>query len=190
VREWTDSLGPLAPLAYVAIAAGLGMMLVPGPILAGASGVLFGALLGSFVTLAAAVLSAVGSLLVAERTGREGVDELTGERYATIAEMLRRHGTIAVIVQRLAPGVPDAPCSYAAGLVGISVWQIALGTLIGSAPRAFSYTALGSTLDDPTSPIGIAAIAGIILTGIVGAAIAGRLFVRWRRPENREAPLD
>lgn len=159
------------------------MMLVPGPILAASSGLLFGALLGSFVTLAAAVLGAVGALVVARAGGAEGVREMSGERFDVIAGALERHGLLAVIAQRLAPGVPDAPASYAAGLVGIRVWQIALGTAIGAAPRAFSYTALGSTIDDPTSSLGVAAIAVIVLTALVGAAVAGRLLVRWRRQD-------
>ena len=53
------------------------------------------------------------------------MDDLGGERYATVTEALQRNGTVAVIVQRLAPGIPDAPFSYAAGVVGIGVGQIA-----------------------------------------------------------------
>lgn len=181
IRSWIDSFGFAAPLAYVILSALLGMMLVPGPVLAGASGLLFGAILGFFVTLSAAILGAVGSLLVARRMGMAGVERMSGERMARVSEALRRHGLPAVIAQRLAPGVPDGPASYAAGMVGLAAWQIALGTAVGSAPRAFSYTALGSTLDDPTSPIGIVAIVLLILTGIVGALVAGRWLIRARR---------
>ena len=47
--------GPAAPLAYVVVSAVLGAVFVPGPILAAGSGVLFGPLLGTFVTLGATV---------------------------------------------------------------------------------------------------------------------------------------
>ncbi|KBB38590.1 membrane protein [Mycobacterium tuberculosis M1906] len=45
--------GPIAPLAYVVVSAALGALFVPGPILAAGSGVLFGPLLDTFVTLPA-----------------------------------------------------------------------------------------------------------------------------------------
>ncbi|AGL27762.1 hypothetical protein J113_16000 [Mycobacterium tuberculosis CAS/NITR204] len=44
---------PIAPLAYVVVSAALGALFVPGPILAAGSGVLFGPLLDTFVTLPA-----------------------------------------------------------------------------------------------------------------------------------------
>ena len=180
VRSWVDAFGPLAPLAYVPISALLGMALVPGPVLAGASGLLFGAAVGTIVTLASAVLGSVLALLLARRAGREEIERRGGERVRWAEAMLARHGTGAVVAQRLMPGIPDAPCSYAAGLVGISVAQIAIGTAIGSAPRAFSYTAIGSSLDDPTSPAAIAGIVLLVVTTLVGAEIARRAVVSYR----------
>ncbi len=180
VRAWVDAFGPLAPFAYVPISALLGMALVPGPVLAGASGLLFGAAVGTIVTLASAVLGAVLSLLLARRAGREEIERRGGERVKWAEGMLARHGTAAVVAQRLMPGVPDAPCSYAAGLVGIRVAQIAIGTAVGSAPRAFSYTAIGSSLDDPGSAVAIAGIVILVLTTLVGAEIARRGLVSYR----------
>jgi uncharacterized membrane protein YdjX (TVP38/TMEM64 family) len=176
VRSWVDAFGPLAPLAYVPMSALLGMALVPGPILAGASGLLFGAAVGTAVTLASATLSAVLALLVARHAGRDGARQLGGERLEAAERLLERHGTGAVVAQRLMPGVPDAPCSYAAGLVGITVAQIAVGTVIGSAPRAFSYTAIGASLDDPASPLALAGILALVATTIVGAEVARRAY--------------
>lgn len=178
VRAWIEPLGPAAGPAYALLAAGLGVLLVPGPLLAGVSGLLFGPVLGTAVTITAAVSSAVVSLLIGRTTGREGMAEVSGPRMEAMAEQLERHGTAAVVVQRLAPGIPDAPCSYVAGLVRIRPRQIALGTLIGSSPRAFSYTALGGSLDDLTSPVAIAALAVFGLSGLVGAELGRRA---WRR---------
>ena len=52
------------------------------------------------------------------------------------------------------------------------VWQIALGTVIGSAPRAFAYTSIGASLDDPGSPLALAGWAAVGVTGIAGAILA------------------
>jgi uncharacterized membrane protein YdjX (TVP38/TMEM64 family) len=180
VRGWIDPFGPAGPLAYVAASALLGLALVPGALLAGVSGLLFGPILGTAVTLAASVASAVLSLLLARRVGAAGMAELSGARLEALADTLERHGVLAVIAQRLVPGLPDGPCNYAAGLLRIRPSQIALGTLIGSAPRAFSYAALGSTIGDPTSTLGLVAASVIVLTGLAGLIVARTGFVRSR----------
>ncbi len=186
VRSSVEPLGVVAPLAFVAVAVVLGMMLVPGPVLAGAAGLLFGTAVGTAVTLSAAVATAVLALLTARRVGRPGVDALESRRVQAVSAALERHGLWAVIAQRLAPGIPDAPCSYAAGLLGVRVWHIALGTALGAAPRAFGYTAVGDSLDEPGSLLSLVGFAVLGLTAVVGAIVAGRTFVSVRREHQRD----
>ena len=181
VRAQVEPLGRAGAPAYLLLSTLLGVLLVPGPLLAGVSGLLFGPVLGTAVTIASAVASSVVSLLLARRFGRPGMAELSGPRLAALAEQLERHGTWAVVVGRLAPGIPDAPCSYLGGLLRIGPRQMALGTLIGASPRAFSYTALGGSLDDLSSPIAVIALAVIVLTGLVGAELGRRAYRRERR---------
>ncbi len=88
---------------------------------------------------------------------------------------------LTVAAQRLLPAVPDGPMSHAFGLLGVRVRHIALGTVVGAAPRAFSYAAIGASLGDPGSPLAIAGIAGIVITGVVGL-IVGRRALRRSRP--------
>ncbi len=178
VRAWVEPFGAAAPLAYVVLAAGLGVALVPGPVLAGGSGLLFGTVVGTAVTIAAAILGSVVALLIGRRAGRESVRELSGPRWAGVEAALQRHGLVAVIVQRLAPVVPDAPCSYLAGAIGLRVHQIALGTLVGVAPRAFSYNALGDALGEPGSPLAVVGLGVLALTVVVGTLLAARMLRR------------
>lgn len=174
VQDAVDGAGALAPVAFVPVSAVLGCLLVPGPVLAGASGALFGTATGTVVTLCASVSGAVLGLWLARWAGRDAAAELGGERLAALRVALERHGLGAVIAQRLAPGVPDAPCTYAFGVLGLRTWQIALGTAIGSAPRAFSYTAIGASLDDPTSATAIAGAVVLLLVSVAGAEVARR----------------
>ncbi len=181
VRGWVDAAGPLAPLAFVPISAALGLVLVPGPLLGAASGLLFGTAVGVAVTLASAVLSALAAQAVARRVGAEGAAQLGGARLEALGAFLERRGLVAVIVQRLTPAVPDGPVNYAAGLVRLRRRDLALGTLIGVAPRTFAYTALGDSLDDLTSPLALAALSVLVLAGLAGTLLAGRAVLRARR---------
>ena len=58
VRDRVDSLGAAGPLLFIPISACLTVALFPGPLLAGASGLLFGTALGTPVSIASATLGA------------------------------------------------------------------------------------------------------------------------------------
>ncbi len=168
VRAWVEPWGWAAPIAFVALVVVLHASFVPGPLLAGASGLLFGPLLGTAVTLTSSICSAVVELTVGRRAGREGMDRLGGRRYQGAASWLESHGFWAVVTLRLAPVLPDAPVSYAAGLSHVRTWQIIAGTAVGAAPRAFAYTALGGSLSDLSSPLAYVAVAIIVVAGTAG----------------------
>lgn len=181
IRSGVAATGAWAPLVYLLVSAVLGAALVPGPLLAGLAGVLFGPVTGTLVTAGSAVLSALLSRAGGRGAGRAGVRDLLGARTPAVERFSRRHGTVAVLAQRLAPGIPDAPLSYAFGAFGLSVRQVAVGTLLGTLPRSFAYSAAGATLGDPASPLGIAAASSWLLSALVGAEIARRGFGAVRR---------
>jgi uncharacterized membrane protein YdjX (TVP38/TMEM64 family) len=181
VRRTVAATGPAAPLTYVVVSAVLGAVFVPGPILAAASGVLFGPLLGTFVTLGATVGTAIITSLVGRRAGRHSARALLGtERADRLDALIDRGGLWAVVGQRFVPGVSDALASYAFGAFGVPLWQMAVGAFIGSAPRAFVYTALGASIGDLSAPLAYAAIAVWCVTAIVGAFAARHGYRRWR----------
>src|SRR4029453_15285154 len=78
VRRTVAATGPAAPLTYIAVAAVLAAVFVPGPILAAGSGVLFGPVLGVFVTLGATVGTATITSLIGRRAGRDSARALLG----------------------------------------------------------------------------------------------------------------
>src|ERR1700712_3998143 len=59
IRDWVDTFGIAAPLAFVVVSGVSGAALVRGAVLAAAAGLLFGPVPGALVSLPAAVLSAV-----------------------------------------------------------------------------------------------------------------------------------
>ena len=181
VRRAVAATGPAAPLTYVVVSALLGAVFVPGPILAAGSGVLFGPVLGTFVTLGATVGTATVTSLVGRRAGRDSARALLGGRRADrIDAQIERRGLWAVVGQRFIPGISDALASYAFGAFGVPLWQMAIGAFIGSVPRAFVYTALGSSIGDLSSPLAYSAIAVWCATAIIGAIAAHHGYRHWR----------
>jgi uncharacterized membrane protein YdjX (TVP38/TMEM64 family) len=185
VRRTVAATGPAAPLAYVAVSAALGAVFVPGPILAAGSGLLFGPFLGLVVTLAATVGTATIAGFGGRRAGRPSARALLGDdRADRLDRLIARRGLWAVVAQRFIPGISDALASYAFGAFGVPLWQLAVGALIGSVPRAFVYTALGASIGDLSAPLAYAAIAVWCITAIVGALATHRIYRTWRRRAN------
>lgn len=181
VRRTVAATGPAAPLAYVVVSAVLGAVFVPGPILAASSGLLFGPVLGVFVTLGATVGTAVVASLVGRRAGRESARALLGtSRAERVDALIERGGLWAVVGQRFVPGISDALAAYAFGAFGVPLWQMAVGAFIGSVPRAFVYTSLGASIGNRSAPLAYAVIVVWCVTAIVGAFAARRGYRNWR----------
>src|ERR1700719_771119 len=93
VRRTVKATGPAAPLTYIVLSGVLGAIFVPGPILAASSGLLFGPLLGVFVTLGATVGTACVASLVGRRAGRDSARALLGaSRADRIDALIQRRG--------------------------------------------------------------------------------------------------
>ena len=191
VRRVVSATGPAAPLTYVVLSAALGALFMPGTILAAASGLLFGPLLGTFVTLGATVGTAMLASRVGRRAGRDGARALLGTKRADrIDALVERRGLWAVVGQRFVPGISDALASYAFGAFGIPLWQMAVGAFIGSAPRAFAYTALGASIGNRSSPLAYSAIAVWCVTAVIGAFAARGGYRRWRAGREDDGAAD
>ncbi len=169
-----DDAGAWAPLAFVALSAALTVVLFPGPLLAGASGLLFGTALGFPLSLTAAVLGASAAFLIARTVGHDAVERRAGPRVRAIRGAVSRRGFVAVLYARIVPGVPYNVVNYAAGLTTIRLAVFAGATALGAAPRAFAYTALGGSLDDLGSPEAIVAIVVLVVMAAGGLVLLRR----------------
>ncbi len=169
VRDWADGYGAAGPIVFIAISSALTVVLFPGPILAGASGVLFGTALGTPVAIVSATLGAVLACLVSRRMARDAVTELGGPRLLGARDWVGRRGFTGVLLLRLMPGVPYTAVNYAVGLTHIPVLVFAAGTAIGCAPRAFAYTALGGQLGSFDSWEFVVAL--VVLIGMAGLGL-------------------
>ncbi len=171
VRDAIDPLGAAAVPAFIAVSALLTCALFPGPLLAGASGLLFGTAIGTPVSIAAATLGAVIAFTIARFVAHDAVEHLAGTRLTRIQEWIERRGFWAVLYARIAPGVPYSMLNYLAGVTRVGLPAFATATALGVAPRAFAYTALGGSLDDLGSPEAIAAFVMLAVMAIAGAVV-------------------
>ena len=149
-------------------------------ILAGAAGLLFGTAAGTPLALAGVTLAALAQMAVSRGLAGEHRGKLLPPRTKRIENFLTENGAVAVMESRIVPVLPYGLVNYSAGLTHLRYKAMALGTVIGAAPKVFAYTALGGSLDDLTSPEAITAIALLVILGIAGA-----LFVRHRLTASR-----
>ncbi len=174
VRDAIDPLGAAAIPAFILVSALLTCALFPGPLLAGASGLLFGTALGTPVTIVSATLGAVIAFSIARFVAHDAVEALAPRRLQGFQAWIERRGFWAVLYARIAPGVPYSLVNYVAGVTRVPLPAFAAATAIGVAPRAFAYTALGGSLDDLGSPEALVAIALLVVMAL-GGAVALRL---------------
>lgn len=180
VRSTIDPLGAAAVPAFVVVSALLTCALFPGPLLAAASGLLFGTALGTPVSIVAATLGAIAAFSIARFVAHDAVDALAGRRLRSLQAWIEQRGFWAVLYGRIAPGIPYSLLNYVAGITRVRLVAFAGATAIGVAPRAFAYTALGGSLDDLDSPeaiIAVTTLAAMALFGLVALRRGGRATV-------------
>ena len=174
VRGWFEGFGAWGPIVFIAASSLMTVALFPGPLLAGAAGLLFGTAGGTVVAIIAATTGAVLAFALGRWWAHDAVEELAHGRLARLRAWIGANGFWAVFYARLAPAVPYNLVNYAAGLSPVALGAFTLATLIGCAPRAFAYAALGGNLDNLGSPEVIAAIVVLVVMAVIGAVAIRR----------------
>jgi len=187
LRRTVDGAGAWAPVAFVALAAGLTCALFPFPVVAGASGVLFGVTEGTAYSILGGWLGALAAFAIARRFGAGPLEALAGERLRRGLDAVSERGFAAVLLLRVVPGVPRDLANYLCGLTRIGLVPYAAATLIGIAPRAYAYTALGGSLGDLGNRQSIVAVGLLAAMALVGVALLAR---ERRRSSEDRAPGD
>jgi uncharacterized membrane protein YdjX (TVP38/TMEM64 family) len=175
VRSWVAAAGPAGPVLFVLVGGALGLALFPGHVTATVAGMLFGAVAGTGLALAAALVGAALCLLVARHLGSDAVLSLLGPRGRRWRGWLEANGFSAVLACRLAPGTPSGVVNYLAGLAGIRPRAFFAAVALGSLPKTIAYVALGGALADPLSARGAFAVALYVAAAAGGALVARRL---------------
>ncbi|MEX2487510.1 MAG: VTT domain-containing protein [Nitriliruptoraceae bacterium] len=183
VRATVIDLGALGVAVFIVSYAVAASALVPAAPFTIAAGILYGPALGTLVAIVGATLGAVGARYLGRSLGRSAVVRYGGSRVAALDDALHRHGFAAVLVVRLIPVVPFNVVNVTAGVTAVSAREFVVATAIGIIPGAAIYAALGGTINDPTSPMFLGAVAAFAVLTVVGGLLARRM----RRSATRRA---
>ncbi|HEX6651315.1 MAG TPA: VTT domain-containing protein [Thermoleophilaceae bacterium] len=177
LRDLTLSAGMAGPAVALAAWVVLTPALFPGPVLAASAGLAFGAVGGTALACAGAVLGGVATFALARAVLRGPVTRYArrSARLARVNALLETQGFAAVLAARMMPGVPATGLYYAAGASPVRLRAFAPAIAVGALLRTTPYALLGHGLASGSAvSIGIAA-ASIALGGAGALLLARRL---------------
>jgi uncharacterized membrane protein YdjX (TVP38/TMEM64 family) len=172
-RDWGNDLGPFIYVAFVPLFV-ICNFVMTWPILAGAAGLLFGTAVGTPLALAGVTAAGVTQMFVARHLAAGHHGALLPQRTRGVERFLTENGAVAVMESRIVPVLPFGIVNFSAGLTTMPYRDLALGTIVGAAPKAFAYVALGGNLTDLGSPEAIVALALLIAFALVGVLLVRR----------------
>jgi uncharacterized membrane protein YdjX (TVP38/TMEM64 family) len=153
VRDWSISMGPWFPLAFLGAHIVVTVLPFPRTVFTLAAGLLFGPVLGVTLAVVASTASAVIALELVRAAGWQ-LGRLVRHRAVEIADArLRERGWVAVLSLRLIPAVPFAPLNYAVGASAVRVVPYTLATVAGVLPGTAAVVILGDALTGHVSPL-------------------------------------
>lgn len=181
-----------ASLAYLGLYAALVAASVPGgTVMSVAGGALFGTLLGT----ALAVLGATGGAAVLFALVRHLLGGWAARRAGTLLDRIRpaleRDGFNALLAFRLLPVLPFWLVNLAAPLAGMRLGPFVLATALGIAPATAVFVSIGAgvggALATGQEPGLATVLRPAVLLPLVGLALLALAPVAWRRWKARHA---
>src|SRR5215213_7562877 len=104
-RDFGDDLGPLAAIVFVPLFV-LANFAIAWPILAGATGLLFGTAAGTPLALLGVTAAALTQMAIARRLAGQHRGRLLPERTKRVEQFLTDNGAVAVMESRVVPLLP------------------------------------------------------------------------------------
>jgi phospholipase D1/2 len=167
VIEWAKDFGARwwAPLVVMALYTPACLVMFPRPLITLAAVIAFGPWLGFLYSLLGITASSVVTYYIGRHMRRDTVRRLAGEKLDRMAEVLKKHGLLAMTLLRLVPLAPFAVESIVAGAIRMKVWHVAVGTAIGLLPGTLATTIFGDQIETALS-------GGSINWWVVGGVLA------------------
>jgi uncharacterized membrane protein YdjX (TVP38/TMEM64 family) len=146
IRGWLDSLGPLAPLAFIVI---LALQVLVGPIPGEATGLLggflFGVMPGFLYSLLGLTLGSVLAFMVSRWLGSRFMEKLfRTESLEKFDALFARNGALVAFLLFLFPGVPKDYLCFLLGLSKIPFKAFVILVAVGRTPATLLLALQGA----------------------------------------------
>ncbi len=142
---WLDRGGVAAACVGVGLLVADVLLPVPSSLVMVAHGALFGVLFGTLLSLAGSVGAALFGFAIGRRGGRMLERLVTPQERERADRLLRRWGTLAVIVTRPVPLLAET-VAIMAGTSSLDWGRMTLAALAGSLPPALLYAITGAAV--------------------------------------------
>ena len=144
---WVESLGSIAPIAFIVLYNVATVLLIPGSLLTLGSGVLFGLVWGSVYVFFAATLGATLAFWLGRTVARDWVSNKISAypKFTAIDTAVAKEGFKIVFLTRLSPLFPFNLLNYAFGITQVSLKDYVLGS-VGMIPGTILYVYIGSLI--------------------------------------------
>jgi uncharacterized membrane protein YdjX (TVP38/TMEM64 family) len=150
--EWIRDRGAGGAVLYAALYVVAALAFVPGAVLTGGAGFVYGAVWGSLLVIPASVTASLLAFAIARRFARDRVARrvLRDPRYAALDRAIARAGFKLVLLVRLSPIFPYTLLNYALAVTAVRFRDYAIATIIGMLPGTVLYVYLGSVATTAT----------------------------------------
>jgi phospholipase D1/2 len=184
--RWAKAFGEQwwAPWLLMAAYTPACLVMFPRPLITLAAVIAFGPWWGFCYSLTGICASSAVTWWMGRHMRRDTVRRLAGAKLDRMAEVLRKHGLLAMTLLRLVPLAPFAVESIVAGAIRMKLWHVVLGTAIGLLPGTLTTTVFGDAIETAISGTGTVnwwLVGGALALLAGGAWAVKRWFTRMER---------
>jgi len=178
LREWLRGLGPWGPVALIAVnAAQIVVAPVPGMLVQGVAGYLFGVWPGALYGGLGMALGGTISMTLGRAYGRPIVNRLVGEQRLHRWEGVLHSDSPVIWVLLMLPPFGDIPYLIA-GLSKVSIWRVLAIMLVVRFPSAILHAAIGAGVEGMSRWWLVTLLAALAVVGLV-ALLYGKQIRDW-----------
>ncbi|MGV9171351.1 MAG: TVP38/TMEM64 family protein [Promethearchaeia archaeon] len=124
------------------------MVPIPSAIVTLTAGILWGFWGGGILGVIGSMFAATLCYYIAKKGGRPLAEKFVGRSTIAMTDrLIEKYGMGAILITRLIPFISFDAISYTAGIVDLDIKKYSIATFIGSIPRVFFYTWLGSMMN-------------------------------------------
>ncbi len=186
--EWVESLGPWAPVVFIAGYVIATVAFVPASLLTLAGGAIFGLFHGALYVFIGATLGSTAAFLVSRYAARPFVERKLADNshYQRTQSAIKEQGGRIVLLLRLSPLLPFNALNYALGISKVGIVPFVLGS-VGMIPGTILYVYYGKLAGDLASlgsggvekgaayyGVALLGLAATIALAVIGARVGKR----------------